>query len=174
MYNGDLPSTIELSLSPGDLDEAVRVFVTFEGRGVTTAFERVRAFRTGFDGGTDACLSTSGDRPSVSGDTRPRSAPGYRSPVQQPAVLPEADVAAGVEERLMGIDHQRARLEMVGLPPEHGFGEVQREHGLPGLHELGGPCHHGVGAGQRDQLGGGLHLTLGIELGRGRSLNHPA
>lgn len=57
VYNGDLPRTIELSLSPGDLDEAVRVFVTFEGRGVTTAFERVRAFRTGFDGGADACLS---------------------------------------------------------------------------------------------------------------------
>jgi predicted metalloprotease len=65
VYHGDLPRTIELSLSPGDLDEAVLVFVTFEGRGVTTAFERVRAFRTGFDGGADACLSTSGDRPSV-------------------------------------------------------------------------------------------------------------
>jgi hypothetical protein len=65
VYNGDLPSTIELSLSPGDLDEAVRVFVTFEGRGVTTAFERVRAFRTGFDGGADACLSRNAERETV-------------------------------------------------------------------------------------------------------------
>jgi predicted metalloprotease len=59
VWHGDLPSTVELSLSPGDLDEAVRVFVTFEGRGATTAFERVQAFRTGFDGGADACLRRS-------------------------------------------------------------------------------------------------------------------
>lgn len=63
VYDGDLPRTIELSLSPGDLDEAVRVFVTFEGRGVTTAFDRVRAFRTGFERGADACLSAA--HPSV-------------------------------------------------------------------------------------------------------------
>ncbi len=53
---GELPKSIELSLSPGDLDEAVLTFVALEGRGDATAFDRVRAFRTGFDGGADACI----------------------------------------------------------------------------------------------------------------------
>jgi predicted metalloprotease len=50
-----------LSLSPGDLDEAVRAFVAFGGRTSTAAkqvnspFDRVEAFRKGFEQGASAC-----------------------------------------------------------------------------------------------------------------------
>jgi predicted metalloprotease len=48
----------DLSLSPGDLDEAVRTFVTSEdghAGEAGSAFARVNAFRTGFVDGPDSC-----------------------------------------------------------------------------------------------------------------------
>ena len=51
----------ELSLSPGDLDEAVKTLLVFSRAGGTTTevtgFERVGAFRTGMLNGTTACAS---------------------------------------------------------------------------------------------------------------------
>lgn len=44
-----------ISLSPGDLDEAVRAFVGFGADGSTTAFERVQSFGRGFSDGPRAC-----------------------------------------------------------------------------------------------------------------------
>ncbi|HEX6312326.1 MAG TPA: neutral zinc metallopeptidase [Acidimicrobiia bacterium] len=52
----------DLSLSPGDLDEAIRTFVAVRGDATgsgDTAFVRVEAFRTGFFGGTGACADLS-------------------------------------------------------------------------------------------------------------------
>jgi predicted metalloprotease len=51
----------QLSLSPGDLDEAVATFVALGGRGEGrgSAFSRVEAFRKGFFDGVDACTNTS-------------------------------------------------------------------------------------------------------------------
>jgi predicted metalloprotease len=51
----------ELSLSPGDLDEAIRTYVAVGGRSGSddTAFVRVETFRAGFVGGTDACSDRS-------------------------------------------------------------------------------------------------------------------
>lgn len=56
-----------MTLSPGDLDEAVITYLLFSERsddpdsdGAVTAFERVRAFRIGFFGGEQACLDLEG------------------------------------------------------------------------------------------------------------------
>ncbi len=46
-----------ISLSPGDLDEAIQSLLFLGGGDGLSAFERVEAMRVGFFGGTSACLS---------------------------------------------------------------------------------------------------------------------
>jgi len=50
-------SSTQISLSPGDLDEVVRMLVAADSNGGDrgTAFSRVAAFRTGYFQGADAC-----------------------------------------------------------------------------------------------------------------------
>lgn len=61
-FTGSLLGQAERYLSPGDLDEAIQVLLTYDyaardmaGKGIATGFERVRAFRTGVLEGDQAC-----------------------------------------------------------------------------------------------------------------------
>ena len=45
-----------ISLSPGDLDEAIQSLLFLGGQDGLSAFERVEAMRVGFFEGTSACL----------------------------------------------------------------------------------------------------------------------
>jgi predicted metalloprotease len=61
-FTGSLLGQAERYLSPGDLDEAIQVLLTYDyaardmsGKGIATGFERVRAFRKGVLEGDQAC-----------------------------------------------------------------------------------------------------------------------
>ncbi len=61
-FTGSLLGREDQVLSPGDLDEAIQVLLTYDyaardmtGQGIPTGFERVRAFRKGVLEGDDAC-----------------------------------------------------------------------------------------------------------------------
>ena len=61
-FTGSLLGQTEQVLSPGDLDEAIQVLLTYDyaardikGKGIATGFERVRSFREGVLKGDDAC-----------------------------------------------------------------------------------------------------------------------
>jgi predicted metalloprotease len=61
-FTGSLLGSEQQVLSPGDLDEAIQVLLTYDyaardmaGKGIATGFERVRAFRKGVLEGDDAC-----------------------------------------------------------------------------------------------------------------------
>jgi predicted metalloprotease len=61
-FTGSLLGQKEQYLSPGDLDEAIQVLLTYDyaardvdGKGIATGFERVRAFRKGVLEGDKAC-----------------------------------------------------------------------------------------------------------------------
>ncbi len=61
-FTGSLLGLQQQYLSPGDLDEAIQVLLTYDyaardmaGKGIATGFERVRAFRQGVVDGDKAC-----------------------------------------------------------------------------------------------------------------------
>jgi predicted metalloprotease len=61
-FTGSLLGSEQQRLSPGDLDEAIEVLLTYDyaarditGKGTATGFERVRSFRKGVLEGDDAC-----------------------------------------------------------------------------------------------------------------------
>ncbi|MPZ85630.1 MAG: metalloprotease-like protein [Actinophytocola sp.] len=61
-FTGSLLNREQRYLSPGDLDEAIQVLLTYDyaardikGKGIPTGFERVRAFRKGVVDGAKAC-----------------------------------------------------------------------------------------------------------------------
>jgi predicted metalloprotease len=61
-FTGSLLGAAEQRLSPGDLDEAIQVLLTYDyaardmaGKGTATGFERVRSFRKGVLEGDNAC-----------------------------------------------------------------------------------------------------------------------
>ena len=62
VYRGDRAQTAQLSMSPGDLDEAVKVLLVFGAKNAKdphgSGFERVKAFRNGLFGGAKSCTAT--------------------------------------------------------------------------------------------------------------------